>query len=59
LLGDWRHVNLLMRIVLLCVTIGVAAGAFFGVALLLRIEELDDVAAMVKRKLGRFARKTA
>ncbi|HEY3901455.1 MAG TPA: murein biosynthesis integral membrane protein MurJ [Chthoniobacter sp.] len=59
LLGDWRHVNLLMRIVLLFVTIGVAAGAFFGVALLLRIEELDDVAAMVKRKLGRYARRTA
>jgi putative peptidoglycan lipid II flippase len=59
LLGDWRQVGLLMRIVLLFGTIGVAAAAFFGVALLLHIEELDDVAAMVRRKLGRFARKAA
>jgi putative peptidoglycan lipid II flippase len=59
LLGDWRHSGLLVRILLLFITIGVAAAAFFGVALLLRIEELDDVAALARRKLGRFVRRPA
>jgi putative peptidoglycan lipid II flippase len=57
LLADWRHVGLLVRILLLCITIAIAAGAFFGVAMLLRIEELDDVAALAKRKLGRLAKR--
>ncbi len=38
-------------------TIAVAGAAFFGVAFFLRIEELDEVAAMVRRKLGRFAKR--
>jgi len=42
---------------LLLAIIAVAAGVFFGTALLLRVGELDDVSAMVKRKLGRFLKK--
>jgi hypothetical protein len=38
-------------------TIALAGAAFFGVAFRLRIEELDDVAAMLKRKLGRSAQR--
>ncbi len=38
-------------------TIAVAGAVFFAIAFALRIEELDDVAAMAKRKLGRFTRK--
>ena len=37
--------------------IGVAGAVFFAVAFVLRIEELDDVAAMARRKLGRFVKK--
>jgi putative peptidoglycan lipid II flippase len=51
------HAMLLVRAVALFATIGVAAAAFFAVAYALRIEELDDVAAMVRRKLGRFAKR--
>ena len=57
LMAGWAHEGFLMRTVLLIVTIAVAGVAFFAVALLLRIEELDDVAAMAKRKLGRFAKR--
>ncbi len=39
------------------VTIAAAGAAFFAVAFMLRIEELDDVAAMARRKLGRFLKK--
>ena len=51
------HWGLVGKAAALFATIGVAGAAFFAVAFLLRIEELDDVAAMAKRKLGRFARK--
>lgn len=57
LMAGWAHEGFLLRMVLLLVTIAVAGGAFFAVALLLRIEELDDVAAMAKRKLGRFVKR--
>lgn len=50
---------LVVRAVALLATIAVAAVAFFGVAFFLRIEELDDVAAMVRRKLGRGAKRAA
>ena len=50
------HMVLVMRAAALFAVIGVAGAAFFAVAFLLRIEELDDVAAMAKRKLGRFAK---
>jgi hypothetical protein len=38
-------------------TIAVAAVAYFLTAMALRIAELDDVTALAKRKLGRFARR--
>lgn len=57
LLAGWTHEGFLLRVVLLMAIIAVAATTFFGVALLLRIEELDDVVAMAKRKLGRFAKR--
>ena len=47
----------LPRAALLLGTIAVAAGAFFGTALLLRVEELEDIAGLVKRKLGRLAKR--
>jgi putative peptidoglycan lipid II flippase len=59
--NHWLLVNgsqqgIILRALLLFATIGVAGAAFFAVAYLLRIEELDDVAAMAKRKLGRFVK---
>lgn len=57
LFSGWAHEGLVLRVVLLMGTIAVAAAVFFGVALVLRIEELDDVAAMAKRKLGRFVKR--
>ena len=50
------HMVLVMRAAALFAVIGVAGAAFFAVAFLLRIEELDDVAAMAKRKLGRLVK---
>ncbi|MCE9612124.1 MAG: murein biosynthesis integral membrane protein MurJ [Chthoniobacter sp.] len=50
---------LLVRAGALLATIAAAAVAFFGVAFFLRIEELDDVSAMVRRKLGRGAKRAA
>src|SRR5262249_527331 len=55
--ANWSQQNIVIRAVLLFATIGVAAAAFFALAYLLRIEEMDDVAALVKRKLGRFAKR--
>jgi putative peptidoglycan lipid II flippase len=59
LLAGWTHEPFFLRIALLTAIIVVAAAAFFGVALTLRIEELDDVAAIARRKLGRFAKRPA
>ena len=42
---QWAHQGLAAHVFFLFVTIAVGGAAFFGVALLLRIEELDDVAA--------------
>ncbi len=50
------HTVLVVRAAALFAVIGVAGAAFFAVAFLLRIEELDDVAALAKRKLGRFVK---
>ena len=52
------HGGLAGKVLALLVTITVAGAAFFGVAFFLGIEELDDVAAIVMRKLGRFAKRT-
>ena len=57
MMAHWQHYGLIVRAALLAVVITVAGGAYFAVALALRIEELDDVAAIAKRKLGRFAKR--
>ena len=57
MMAHWQHYGLIVRAALLAVVITVAGGAYFALALALRIEELDDVAAMAKRKLGRFAKR--
>jgi putative peptidoglycan lipid II flippase len=56
-LAGWAHQGFILRALLLFATIGVAGGAFFTVALFLRIQELDDVAALARRKLGRLAKR--
>ena len=62
MMAHWQNFSgfsgLVIRAALLSVVIAAAGAAYFAVALALRIEELDDVAAMAKRKLGRFARRT-
>lgn len=49
----WAAFPLVLRGGCLLVTIGAAGTAFFAVAALLRIEELDEVAAALRRRLGR------
>ena len=51
------HAGVVGKAGALFAAIGVAGAVFFAVAFLLRIEELDDVAAMARRKLGRFVKK--
>jgi putative peptidoglycan lipid II flippase len=55
LLADWAGMPLWMQIGLLFGTIGVAGGVFFLAALPMRIEELEDLKALVRRKLRRRA----
>lgn len=57
LFDDWAHLHFAAKAAYLFTTIAVAAGLFFGTAMLLRVEELDEVTALARRKLGRFARR--
>ncbi len=57
LLAGWTGKEFWILAPLLFATIAVAATVFFGAAMLLRIEELDDVAALARRKLGRFVKR--
>ena len=57
-LGGWKHWGVLVKIAALFGTIGVAAAAYFFAALALKVEELDEVTALAKRKLGRLAKKS-
>ncbi|HEX8313060.1 MAG TPA: murein biosynthesis integral membrane protein MurJ, partial [Chthoniobacteraceae bacterium] len=52
-LADWAGMPLWMQAGLLFATIGVAGGVFFLAALPMRIEELEDLKALVRRKLRR------
>ena len=56
-LGGWLHWSVVMKLATLFATIGLAGAAYFLVALALRIEELDEVMALAKRKLGRFVKR--
>ena len=51
--ADLSAMRFVMKAVWLCGLIGVAGAAYLAVALLLRVEEVGDFLAMVKRKTGR------
>jgi putative peptidoglycan lipid II flippase len=52
-LADWAHMRFLPKLGGLLATILLAAAVFFGAALLLRIEDVDELAAAVRRRLSR------
>jgi len=52
-LAAWATMGILPKLVWLTGTIALAGVAFFGSASLFRIEEIDDVVGMAKKKLGR------
>lgn len=54
ILSDWENHSLLLKGITLMGTIGVAAGVYFGVNLLLKNEEADAFASVIRR---RFLRK--
>lgn len=56
LLAGAEHFGPVNRAVRLTVVIACAAAVFFGVAMALRIGELEDVTILVKRKLARFVK---
>ena len=49
----WEHMNLIVKLAALFATIATGVILFFGTALLLRIEELQDVQRLVARKFGK------
>jgi len=53
LLADWASMRFPPRLGALLATIVVAAGAYLGVSLLLRVDDVDDIAAAVRRRLRR------
>ena len=59
LLGDWAQWGIAVKIGALLGTIAVAGAAYFVVALVLRVSELDEVTALARRKLGRLAKRRA
>ncbi len=52
-LQDWAEYGLTLRAASLLGTIAAAGGAFFVTAMLLRVEELEEVTGVIRRKLGR------
>jgi putative peptidoglycan lipid II flippase len=52
-MAGWATQHFAPKTMWLGVTIGAAALAFFGSAMLFRIEEIDDVFGVARRKLGR------
>ena len=52
-LAGWEHYALPVKATALIATIALAGAAFFGAATLMRVEEMAEVIALVKRKLGR------
>jgi putative peptidoglycan lipid II flippase len=53
LLADWAHQRFLPKLGALLTTIVVAAAAYLGMALLLRIGDVDEIAAALRRRLRR------
>jgi putative peptidoglycan lipid II flippase len=58
-IGTAAHHGLLIRAAALLATIGVAGALFFGAALMFKLEEIDEIALLFKRRLGRFLPKQA
>ena len=52
-LNGWEHFALPLKAAALLATIALAGAAFFGTATLLRVEEMTEITALVKRKIGR------
>jgi peptidoglycan biosynthesis protein MviN/MurJ (putative lipid II flippase) len=52
-LADWAHMRFLPKLGGLLATILAAAAVFAGAALLLRIDDVDELAAAVRRRLAR------
>lgn len=55
-LAGWAHQPLVLRVVLLGSVIAVGAAVFFGAAMALKIEEVDDLTRLVKKKFARAAK---
>jgi putative peptidoglycan lipid II flippase len=59
-MAGWATQHVAPKTMWLGLTITAAAGAFFGSAMLFRIEEIDDVFGVFKRKIAaRFSRRTS
>lgn len=58
-MAHWATQHFASKAMWLGLTIGAAALAFFGSAMFFRIEEIDDVFGVVRRKLGRKFGRTA
>jgi putative peptidoglycan lipid II flippase len=55
-LAGWEHLGFPLQAAFLFAVLAVGGAVFFATALILRVEELDDLKALVKRKLRRGAR---
>ncbi|MDB6152745.1 MAG: virulence factor MviN [Chthoniobacteraceae bacterium] len=57
ILAGWSGLSFPLKSLYLFATIGAGSVLFFGSALLLRIDGLEDVTALLRRKLGRFIKR--
>ncbi len=53
MLSQWAGMGFALRLTSLTLTIGLALGAFFATAALLRLREMQDITAAVRRRLNR------
>lgn len=53
LFSDLREMGFLLKAVYLCGLIGAGAGVYFGASLLLKVDEVSDMVALVKRKMSK------
>ncbi len=58
-LRGWMHFGIALKVLALLATIAVAGVAYFACAMLLRVPELANATAMLRRKLARFRRRAA
>jgi len=52
-LGAWEQLRFLEKLCALLIAIAVGVSAFFGAAFLLRVDEVQDLVALVSRRIGR------